>query len=212
MPISLVIADDHPLILDAMENLFRLEKDLQVVARCLNGDEALQAVRRHQPDILVLDIQMPAKDGLVVLREMRKEKLSTRVVILTATLAEEGLTEAVRLGVRGFVLKELARKLLVQCIRQVHGGALWLEKRLVTSALEKLLERETSTNQATELLTPREIEIIKQVAAGLRNMEIGKKLFISEGTVKIHLHNIYQKLGVDSRTKLARYAQEKGFV
>jgi DNA-binding NarL/FixJ family response regulator len=212
MPISLVIADDHPLILDAMENLFRLEKDLQVVARCLNGDEALQAVRRHQPDILVLDIQMPAKDGLVVLREMRKEKLSTRVVILTATLAEEGLTEAVRLGVRGFVLKELARKLLVQCIRQVHGGALWLEKRLVTSALEKLLERETSTNQATELLTPREIEIIKQVAAGLRNMEIGKKLFISEGTVKIHLHHIYQKLGVDSRTKLARYAQEKGLV
>ena len=212
MPISLVIADDHPLILDAMENLFRLEKDLQVVARCLNGDEALQAVRRHQPDILVLDIQMPAKDGLVVLREMRKEKLSTRVVILTATLAGELLTEAVRLGVRGFVLKELAPKLLVQCIRQVHEGALWLEKRLVTSALEKLLEREISTNQATELLTPREIEIIKQVAAGLRNMEISKKLFISEGTVKIHLHNIYQKLGVDSRTKLARYAQEKGLV
>ncbi len=160
----------------------------------------------------MLDIQMPAKDGLVVLREMRKEKLATRVVVLTATLNEEGLTEAVRLGVRGLVLKELAPKLLVQCIRKVHGGALWLEKRLVTSALEKLLERETSRNEAAQVLTPREIEIIKQVATGLRNIDIGKKLFISEGTVKIHLHNIYQKLGLDSRTKLSRYAQENGLV
>jgi two-component system, NarL family, nitrate/nitrite response regulator NarL len=212
MPITLVIADDHPLILDAMENLFRLEKDLKVVARCLNGDDALEAVRQHQPDILVLDIQMPAKDGLMVLREMRKEKLRTRVVVLTATLNEEGLTEAVRLGVRGLVLKELAPKLLVECIRQVYAGALWLEKRLVGSALEKLLQRETARNETSQLLSAREIEIIKQVAAGLHNMEIGKKLFISEGTVKIHLHNIYQKLGVDSRTKLARYAQENGLV
>src|SRR4030095_2596101 len=116
MPITLVIADDHPLILDAMENLFRLEKDLKVVSRCLNGDEALQAVRRHRPDILVLV-------------EMRKEKLPTRVVILTATLDEEGLTEAVRLGVRGLVLKELAPKLLVECIRKEHEGHLWLEER-----------------------------------------------------------------------------------
>src|SRR5262245_25328158 len=212
MPITLVIADDHPLILDAMENLFRLEKDLKVVARSLNDDEALNAVRRHQPDILVLDIQMPAKDGLVVLREMRKEKLPTRVVILTATLGEEGLAEAVRLGVRGFVLKELAPKLLVQCIRKVHAGELWLEKRSVTSALEQLLRRETEKNGTAQALTPREIEIIKQVAVGLRNIEIGKKLFISEGTVKMHLHNIYQKLGVDSRIKLARYAQEKGLL
>jgi DNA-binding NarL/FixJ family response regulator len=210
MPITLVIADDHPLILDAMENLFRLEKDLKVVARCLDGDEALKAIRRHRPDILVLDVQMPAKDGLMVLREMRKEKLPTRVVVLTATLDEEGLTGAVRLGVRGLVLKELAPKLLVECIRKVHEGSLWLEKRLATSALEKLLQRETAKDEVAQALSPREIEIVKQVAAGLHNMEIGKKLFISEGTVKIHLHNIYQKLGVDSRTKLARYAQEKG--
>jgi DNA-binding NarL/FixJ family response regulator len=212
MPITLVIADDHPLILDALENLFRLEKDFKVVARCLNGDETLQSVRRHKPDILVLDIQMPAKDGLVVLREMRKEHLPTRVVILTATLSDEGLAEAVRLGVRGLVLKELAPKLLVQCIRKVHAGELWLEKRSVSIALEKLLQRETAKNEATQVLSPREIEIIRQVAAGLRNVEIGKKLFISEGTVKIHLHNIYQKLGLDSRTKLTRYAQEKGLV
>jgi DNA-binding NarL/FixJ family response regulator len=212
MPITLVIADDHPLILDAMENLFRLKKDLKVVARCLDGEAALKAVRRHQSDILVLDIQMPAKDGLVVLREMRKEQLPTRVVILTATLDQEGLAEAVRLGVRGLVLKELAPKLLVECIRKVHAGELWLERRSVSSTLEKLLQRESARNEAVQVLSPREIEIIKQVTLGLRNIEIGQKLFISEGTVKIHLHNIYQKLGIDTRTKLTRYAQEKGLV
>ena len=212
MPITLVIADDHPLILDGMENLFRLEKDFKVVARCLDGEETVKAVRKHKPDVLVLDIRMPGIDGLSLLRGMKKEKLSTRVVLLTAALGEDEVAEAVRLGVRGLVLKEMAPKLLVQCIRQVHAGELWLEKRSVTSALEKLLQREAGQREVTLLLTPREIEIVKQVAAGLRNTEIAKKLFISEGTVKMHLHNIYQKLGVDSRTKLTRYAQEKGLV
>lgn len=212
MPITLVLADDHPLILDGMENLFRLEKDFKVVARCLDGEEAITAVRKHKPEVLVLDIRMPGMDGLSLLREMKKEKLSTRVVLLTGALDEEELAEAVRLGVRGLVLKEMAPKLLVQCIRQVHAGELWLEKRSVSNALEKLLQREAGQREAAQLLTPREIEIVKQVAAGLRNTEIGKRLFISEGTVKMHLHNIYQKLGVDSRTKLTRYAQEKGFV
>jgi len=212
MPITLVIADDHPLILDGMENLFRLEKDFKVVARCLDGEEAVKAVRKHKPDVLVLDIRMPGTDGLSLLRGMKKEKLSTRVVLLTGALDEDELAEAVRLGVRGLVLKEMAPKLLVQCIRQVHAGELWLEKRSVTSALEKLLQREAGQREVALLLTPREIEIVKQVAAGLRNIEIAKRLFISEGTVKMHLHNIYQKLGVDSRINLTRYAQGKGLV
>ncbi len=212
MPITLVMADDHPLILDALENLFRAEKDFKVLARCVNGEEALQAVRKHKPDILILDVRMPGKGGLAVLQAMKKENLPTRVVVLTGSVDEEEVAEAIRLGVRGLVLKELAPKLLVQCIRQVHAGELWLEKRSVTSALEKLLQREAGQHEVAQILTPREIEIVKQVAAGLRNEEIGKKLFISEGTVKMHLHNIYQKLGVDSRTKLTRYAQEKGLV
>jgi DNA-binding NarL/FixJ family response regulator len=212
MPITVVIADDHPLLLDAMENLFRLQKDIKVVTRCLDGDEAVKAVRRHKPDILVLDIRMPRKDGLGVLREMKKEKLPTRVVVLTAALDEEELADAIRLGVRGLVLKELAPKLIVQCIRKVHAGELWLEKHSVSRALEKLLKREAGRNEAVQLLTTREVEIAKQVAAGLRNLEIAKSLFISEGTVKMHLHHIYQKLGVDSRTQLSRYAREKSLV
>jgi DNA-binding NarL/FixJ family response regulator len=210
MPITLVLSDDHPLILNGLENLFRLEKDFKVAARCLNGEETIRAVRKHKPDVLVLDIRMPGMDGLSLLREMKKEKLSTRVVLLTGALDENELVEAVRLGVRGLVLKEMAPKLLVQCIRQVHAGELCLEKRSVTNALEKLLQREAGQREVAQLLTPREIEIVKQVVAGLRNTEIGKRLFISEGTVKMHLHNIYQKLDVDSRTKLTRYAQGKG--
>jgi two-component system, NarL family, nitrate/nitrite response regulator NarL len=212
MPITVVTADDHPLLLDAMENLFRLQKDIKVVARCLDGDEAVKAVRRYKPDILVLDIRMPRKDGLGVLREMKKENLPTRVVVLTATLEEEELSEAIRLGVRGLVLKELAPKLIVQCIRKVHAGELWLEKHSVSSALEKLLKREAGRNEAVQMLTSREIEIVKQAAAGLRNREIAKKLFISEGTIKVHLHTIFEKLGVRSRLELSLYARDKGLV
>jgi DNA-binding NarL/FixJ family response regulator len=212
MPITVVTADDHPLLLDAMENLFRLQKDIKVVARCLDGNEAVKAVRRYKPDILVLDIRMPRKDGLGVLREMKKENLPTRVVVLTATLEEEELAEAIRLGVRGLVLKELAPKLIVQCIRKVHAGELWLEKHSVSSALEKLLKREAGRNEAVRVLTSREIEIVKHAAAGLRNREIAKKLFISEGTIKVHLHTIYEKLGIRSRLELSLYARDKGLV
>src|SRR5256885_15843053 len=101
MPITVVIADDHPLLLDAMENLFRLQKDLKVVTRCLDGDEAVKAVRRHKPDILVLDIRMPRKDGLGVLRAMKKAKLPTRVAGLTAALSAQALADAMRPGQRG---------------------------------------------------------------------------------------------------------------
>jgi DNA-binding NarL/FixJ family response regulator len=131
-------------------------------------------------------------------------------VILTASLEDNEVAELVRLGVRGLVLKEQAPELLAQCIRRVHAGDLWLEERTVTRALDKMLQREAGKQEADRLLTPREIEIVKQVAAGLRNMEIATRLHVGEATVKMHLHHIYQKLGVDSRMKLVLWAQEKG--
>jgi DNA-binding NarL/FixJ family response regulator len=212
MAIKLVIADDHPLILDALENLFHMEKDFKLVARCADGEQTLRAVYKYKPDILVLDIRMPGKNGIVVLRELKKEKLQTRIVLLTAELDQSQLAEAVRLGVRGLVLKELVPKLLVQCIREVHAGELWLEKRSVSMALERLLQGEAGKLDAAEVLTPREIEIVKHVALGLHNTEVAKRLFISEGTVKVHLHNIYEKLNLDSRHKLSRYAEQRGLI
>jgi DNA-binding NarL/FixJ family response regulator len=212
MPIHLVLADDHPLILDGLENLFHLEKDFKVVARCLDGIETMQAVHRHRPDVLILDIRMPGKDGLEVAREMRKEKLPTRVVLLTAELDEDELLESLRLGVQGIVLKEMAPQLLVQCIRKVHAGEQWIEPRSARQALEKMLRREAGARDIATVLTPREIDMVRMVARGLRNKEIAGKLSISEGTVKVHLHNIYEKLKVEGRLALLRYAQEKGLV
>src|SRR5262249_41287142 len=126
-PITVVIADDHPLMLKAVGDLLRCEQDFTVLAECENGDEALAAVRAHRPDILVLDFRRPKKDGLLVLREMKQERLTTRVVLLAAAVENEEVLEATRLGVRGMVLKEMAPRLLVQCLRKVHAGHLWLE-------------------------------------------------------------------------------------
>ncbi|MBI3085386.1 MAG: response regulator transcription factor, partial [candidate division NC10 bacterium] len=111
--------------------LFREEQDFQVLARCVNGEETLHAVRHHRPDILILDIRMPGKDGLAVLREVKKDSLPTRAVLLTVGLDEDDLLEAIRLGVRGVVLKEMAPQMLVQCVRKVQAGEQWLEKRSV---------------------------------------------------------------------------------
>jgi len=212
MTIRLVVADDHPLVLNGLENLIRLEEDFQLVARCTNGEETLKAVRQHRPDVLVLDIRMPGKDGLAVAREMKVEGIPTRIVILTAELDDTHLLEAVRLGVQGIVLKEMAPQLLVQCIRKVHAGGQWLEHSSTRQVLEKMLQREAGAREAASLLTAREIDIIRMIAQGLRNKEIANKLFISEGTVKVHLHNIYEKLKVDGRLALLRFAQQKGIV
>jgi DNA-binding NarL/FixJ family response regulator len=212
MPIRLVLADDHHIILDGLESLFRLEEEFQVMARCTNGEETMKAVRLHRPDILILDIRMPGKDGLTVAREIQSEGLPTRIVLLTAELDEDQLVEAVRLGVQGIVLKEMAPQLLVQCIHKVYNGGQWLERNSTKLALEMMLKRAAATREMTSLLTAREIDLIRMIAKGLRNKEIADKLFISEGTVKVHLHHIYEKLGVDGRLALLCFARDKGLV
>jgi DNA-binding NarL/FixJ family response regulator len=212
MPIRLVLADDHPLLLDGLRNFFHQPDEFQVLACCRDGEEALHAVRQHQPDVLILDINMPKKDGLAVLQEMRHEQLPTRVVILTAFLDEEEVVQAMRLGVGGVVLKDMASQLLLQCVRKVHAGDLWLEKHSVGRALGKMLRREAGTRELTRILTPREIEIVRLAVSGLRNKEIAAQLCIAVGTVKIHLHKSYEKLHVDGRIELVRYAHAKGLI
>ena len=212
MPIRLVLADDHPLILDGLEQLVHLAGDFAVVERCVSGEEALRAVDRHRPDLLVLDVRMAGLDGLAVLRELRRRRLPTRVVIFTAAISEDELVEAVRLGVGGVVLKEMAPRLLIQALRKVHAGGQWVEKRSVQAALEKVLRREAGAREAAGELTPREIELIRMVAEGLRNREIAERLGIAEGTVKTHLHNVYKKLHLETRVAVRRYAEGKGLI
>jgi len=212
MPITLVIADDHQLVLDGLENLFRLQEDFQLLASCTNGSEVLQAVSKHRPDVAVLDIVMPGKDGLTIAREIQTGKLPTRVVLLTAELDEDQMLEAVRSGVWGVVLKVMAPQLLVQCIRKVYAGERWIERRTAWQSLEKLLRREAGASEIASLLTPREMDVLRLTVQGLHNKQIAEKLFVGEGTIKVHLYNIFEKLHVDSRVSLMRLAQEKGLV
>ena len=212
VPVTVVLADDHPLMRKALNDLLSSERDFTVLAQCANGDEALRAVRAHRPDILVLDVRMPGRDGLSVMREMKAEKLPTRVVLLAASLDDEEMLEASRLGVRGVVLKEMTPRLLVQCIRKVHAGEPWLERRTAARAFETLLRREAGAREISKVLTAREIEVARLASMGLRNKAIGDRLSISEGTVKTHLHNIYEKVHVQSRAELVLYCREKGIV
>jgi len=210
--IDLVLADDHPIVLSGLENMFRRERDCRVVAACVDGVEALRAIDRHRPSVAVLDLRMPRMHGLAVLRQMQKDKVATRSVLLAAVLDDDDLLEAVRLGVRGVVLKEMAPALVVQCVREVHAGNQWLEKRSVTHALDRLVRREEGTRDLGKLLTPRELEIARAVACGLRNKDIAEKLGIAEGTVKIHLHVIYDKLNIDGRMALVLKMKDKGLI
>ena len=212
MPISLVLADDHPLVLNALEQLFAVEGDFAVLARCGDGGAAVQAVREHRPDILILDLRMPVKHGLEVLRELKNATAATRVVVLTGSFDDEDATEALRLGARGFLLKELAPDLIVQCVRKVHAGEQWIERGVLVRATEKLARRESGMREVSRVLTARELEIVRMIGEGLRNKAIAEALSISESTVKLHLHNIYEKLGIDGRLALLSYAHDKGMI
>ena len=212
MSIRVILADDHPVILRGLQAVLDAESDFKILAQCRDGEEALRAVRAHRPDIAVLDVRMPGKDGLAVLRELKSESDAPRVVLLVAELGDDELMEATRLGASAVVLKEMAPRLLIQCLRKVHAGEPWIERTSAARVFEKLLRREASTREIARLLTPREIEMVRMVSKGLRNKAIAEALHIGEGTVKTHLHNIFEKLNLQSRAELIRYCNEKGLV
>ena len=197
---TVVIADDHPLILDALCALLETEKDVKVVARCLDGAEALEAVRRHRPSVLILDVAMPTLDGLGVLRALRRTETPPAVIILTRMIDDVQTLEALKLGVAGIVLKETASEVIGDCVRKVLAGGRWLESNSVVRVVGKLTGSESRSGLAA--LTVRELEVAQLAGAGLRNATIARKIGTSEGTVKAHLHNIYDKLQVSSRDEL----------
>jgi DNA-binding NarL/FixJ family response regulator len=210
--IRIVLADDHPIVLDGLQRLFQSQGDFDVVSCCSTGDEALDVIRHDGVDVLVVDLRMPAPNGLDVLRTLSEEQRRCRTVLLTAALRDDDIVEAVRLGVAGIVLKEASPDALIDCVRRVYRGEQVIDHETMSRAFGRVLQRETAAREANKMLTPREIEIVKMVATGLRNKVIADRLSISEGTVKIHLHNIYEKLGVDGRLELVLFAQAKNLV
>ena len=210
MTIRIVVADDHPFILDGLDQLFRSESDCEIIARSTDGEQALRAVQMYKPDVLILDVRMPRLDGIELLRRMHELQLATKVVLLTASLDDARLLEAFRLGASGLVLKESAPRLLVQSVRQVASGEQSWNGKAIAGALRLVLQRERAVAAASSVLTPRELEVTRMVAAGLRNKEIALRLEITEGTVKFHLHSIYEKLEIDGRYALMSYARDHG--
>ena len=213
-PIRVILVDDHPIVLHGLKQLFEHEKDFEVLACCPDGQSALDAVRAQPADVVVLDLRMPGMTGLDVMRTIAAEHLPVKVVLLTAALRDAQVTEVIQLGAKGLVLKESMPEMLLECVRRVHRGEQWIDRAALTRAVDEG-DRGGSAAPATpagSTLTPRELEVVRMVAQGLRNREIAEKLSISEGTVKIHLHNTYDKLGVDGRLELLLYAQQRGLV
>jgi DNA-binding NarL/FixJ family response regulator len=208
--ISLVLADDHPLVLGGLRSLLAGERDIDVLACCTHGVAALQAVETHRPQILVLDVKMPRMDGLAVLQALDRRGLQTRVILLAAEVRAAQVDEATRLGVRGVLLKDMALSTLVQCIRTVHAGGRWPGHGAMASGLRRQHAHDPRMRELARLLTARELQVVRCVARGLRNREIAGELAINEGTVKIHLHSAYRKLNVDGRLALSVYARDKG--
>jgi DNA-binding NarL/FixJ family response regulator len=212
LPIRVILADDHPIVLHGLERMFESHADFQVAACCRDADAALAAVRKKNADVLVLDLRMPGRGGLDVLRTMAAEKLACRTLLLTAAIGDDEVVEAVRLGATGVVLKESAPEALLEGVRRVHAGEQWLDRDTLARAFGRVLRKESAAREAAQVLTRREIEIIRMIGEGLRNKAIADRLAISEGTVKIHLHNVYEKLGVGGRLELMLYAQRHGLV
>jgi len=210
--IRLVLADDHLIVLHGLQQFFERQPGFEVVAACADVEAAVEAVRAHRPDVLLLDLRLGSRSGLDVLRALSAGGPACRTVLLTAAVRDQEVAEAVRLGVMGLVLKESSPETLVECLTSVSRGERWLDRDTVTRAFHTALDRESAIRQAEQTLTTRELEIVRMVSQGLRNRAIAERLSISEGTVKVHLHNIYEKLGVDGRLELAVRAQDQGLV
>ena len=208
--IRIVIADDHPIFRDGLKKLLSLEADLQVVGEAQNGEQAIELVEKLQPDILLLDLKMPGINGVVALEQLQNKLKGTRVIVLTATEEEQEIVQVMRLGTAGVVRKQTATEMLIKSIRSVASGEIWLDSRM-TAAVMKTFSEPLAPQAPTpkSLLSGREREIVVLVAQGYRNKEIAEKMFISEQTVKNHLHNIFDKLGVSDRLELALYAIHK---
>ena len=200
-----MLASNDAILVAGLDRLFDLEKDFQVISRPVWGKDVLPAVASHRPDILLFDLPPAAENGLALLRGLKKLEVTTRAVFLAGTLEESDLMTAILLGVRGIVPKDVSPNLIVQCIREVHAGRLWLGKGTTT-----LTERLQVAEPEGGPLTPREVEIVRHVCAGLKNKQIAERLHIGEGTVKTHLHQIYDKLKLRGRLQLGLYGRDKG--
>lgn len=207
--IRILIADDHPIFRDGLRKLLSLEEDFQVIGEAEDGKEAVDMVQKLTPDILLLDLKMPNLSGIGALEALGDRFKSTRVIVLTASEDEAAVVQAMRMGTAGIVLKQTATDLLIKSIRKVYDGEIWLDSRMTTAVMKEFSQPAPIREPIKTVLSTREREVVALVCQGFRNKEIAEKMFISEQTVKNHLHNIFDKLGVSDRLELALFAIHK---
>jgi two-component system nitrate/nitrite response regulator NarL len=211
-PVRILLADDHPIFRDGLRRLLEAEPDLKVIGEACDGAEAVKMARQLKPDIMLLDLAMPRMPGLEALREMSSGPVSNsvRVILLTAAAEKKQIVEALQLGARGVVLKDSATQLLLKSIHTVMSGEYWVGRESVSNLVQYLRNLVQSSGEEAKQkkfgLTPRELEIVSAVVAGYSNKEIAEYFKISEDTVKHHLSNIFDKLGVSTRLELALFA------
>jgi len=207
--IRVLIADDHPVVRVGLRNMLLPDQAFQVVAEARDGVEALSMVKHLQPEILLLDLAMPNMPGMEALRELTTHETPTRTIVLTGKIEKQEILEALQLGARGVLLKDAAAEHLAACIRAVVQGEYWLDGRPVQNLVQVLRELTAQTApppRKTYGLTARELEVVALITEGYTNKDIASTFGISEETVKRHLTNIFNKLGVGNRLELALFA------
>jgi two-component system, NarL family, nitrate/nitrite response regulator NarL len=209
MSISLVIADPHPMTLLGMRNTFQNNPDFEIKQMVLNGDEALEAITSCHPDVFLTELSLPKRSGLQLIEDVKNSGNGTKTVVFTSAAINE-VMKAIDLGVAGLVSKDKDEQYLTSCLKQVSNGQQWLDQDLATTAVNHLVARQKQNGQLTSVLTPRELCVAKMVLEGWPNKRIASKLFLSEGTVKLHLHHIYKKLEITGRMELVLYMQKNG--
>jgi DNA-binding NarL/FixJ family response regulator len=213
--IKVAIVDDHTLFREGIKKILSLEQDVEVVGEATDGEEVLGLLNRCPIDIMLLDIKMEKINGLQILPQIIDQYPQLKVVILTAQVSLAESVKAIRDGARGIILKHAASEFLIKGIHKVIDGELWADSSTMTQVVESLSRKfrvDSRPERGRKDLSERETEVVVLIASGHRNKEIASKLFISEQTVKTHLSNIFQKLGVNDRLELALYAMRNGLV
>ena len=202
-PIRILIADDHALVLEGLAAILGREPDIAVVAQARNGREAVELFRKERPDVGLIDLKMPEMDGLEVITAIRREIRRAALLVLTTYDRDEDVFRCLRAGAQGYLLKDVEPNEVLAAIRAAHRGERYLSPEIAL----KLAEHVTFSD-----LTPRELDVLRELVAGKSNREVGAALFISEGTVKVHVNNILSKLGVNDRTQAVTTALKRGLV
>ena len=214
-PIRILLVDDQPLFRGAIAALIAGQADLEVVGEAENGLEGVEKAHALLPDLVVMDVEMPVMDGVEATRLIREQQPAVKVVMLTVSESDDHVFDAIRMGAHGYLLKDLRPEQLFERIRSVMRNETPLSPAIAGRLLQEIRSGATKRNSSTASpeepsITPRELEILQLVAAGMSNKEIGKRLYITEGTVKNHVHNALEKLHMKNRIQAAAYITRQG--